>query len=123
MRSTACVLGALVAVGWGCGSVSGGPNHPAPMLVPGGAIGGGHIDGYLNVYVTDTDSNAVIAGAEVKVNGGGACQAATDATGLATFDPSTCPSLKGPVTLDASASGYAPSTAIGVNGANVTMTL
>jgi hypothetical protein len=93
------------------------------MLVPGGAIGGGHIDGYLNVYMTDTDSNAVIAGAEVQVNGGGACQAVTDATGLATFDPTSCPALKGPVTLDASASGYAPSTAIGVNGANVTMTL
>jgi hypothetical protein len=119
----ACALAALMgAIGGGCGSVSDGPNHPSPVLVPGGAIGGGAIDGYLNVYVTDGDSNAVIAGAQVQL-GGAACAATADATGLATFDPTTCPMLKGPVTLTAAAAGYAPSTAIGVDGANVTMTL
>ncbi|HVY40570.1 MAG TPA: hypothetical protein VHM31_21680 [Polyangia bacterium] len=116
----------LATLGGGCGSVSDGSNHPAPMLVQGGAIGGGHINGYLNVYVTDDDTYAPIAGAAVRVGDGDAvtpCIAATDSTGLATFDPASCPSLKGAVTLTASAAGYATSTAIGVNGANVTTTL
>jgi len=121
MRKLFCGLSALMAaIGGGCGSVSDGTNHPAPMLVEGGAIAGGHISGYMNVYVTDGDSNAVLAGATVQV---GSCSVTTDPTGLATFDPTGCPSLNGPVTLTASAGGYAPSTAIGVNGANVTMTL
>jgi hypothetical protein len=121
MQKTYCGLVALMAaIGGGCGSVSDGSNHPAPMLVEGGAIGGGHISGYMNVYVTDGDSNAVLTGATVQV---GSCSATTDATGLAKLDPTGCPSLTGPVTLTASASGYAPSMAIGVNGANVTMTL
>jgi hypothetical protein len=123
MRKTACALAGLMALaGGGCGTVSDDSNHPAPMLVSGGAIGGGHISGYLNVYVTDGDTNAVIPGANVGIDGS-RCLGMTDATGLATFDPASCPSLRGPVQLNVSATGYAPSTALGVNGANVTMTL
>jgi hypothetical protein len=124
MQKTACALAALIgAMGGGCGSVSDETNRPAPMLVTGGAIGGGHINGYLNVYVTDGDTNAVIPGARVSVDGS-SCINTTDQTGLATFDPMTCSSsLHGSVMLNISATGYSPSTALGVNGANVTMTL
>jgi hypothetical protein len=62
------------------------------------------------------------------------CQALTDSTGLARFastgntpDGGTggagCKLLKGPVTLTVSAAGHAPSTWIGVNGANLTIQL
>ena len=63
-RAVSLAIGVLVAA-MGCGSVS--DNHPTPMLVPGGGIGGGAIDGYLNVYVIDADSNAPLSGAAVQV--------------------------------------------------------
>src|ERR1022692_2093569 len=115
------VLGLL---GAGCGSVS--DNHPTPNLVPGGGIGSGKINGYLNVYVTDDDTRAPIMGASVRVGPSAnsmPCEALTDSTGLATFDPQSCKSLNGPVTVTASDSGYAPSTWIGADGANMTMTI
>src|SRR6185312_13279984 len=105
-RGVSLAVGALAAA-VGCGSVS--DNHPAPMLVSGGAIGGGGIDGYLNVYVIDADTNAVIS------------PETADSTGLAIFDPTACAGLRGKVTVTASASGYAPTTWIGADGANMTI--
>jgi len=127
MRKSACAvylaIGVLVAA-MGCGSVS--DNHPAPVLVPGGGIGGGAIDGYLNVYVIDADTNAPLTGAAVQVGVSSAsapCMALTDSTGLVTFAPMSCPMLHGAVTLTASATGYAPSSWIGANGANMTISI
>jgi hypothetical protein len=125
MRKTAgglCV--ALGLLGSGCGSVS--DARPTPTLIPGGGVGGGKISGYLNVYVTDDDTRAPIMGAAVQVGPSAdptPCQAITDSTGLAVFAPPSCPSLSGPTTITASDSGYAPSTAIGVDGANVTLSI
>jgi len=116
---------AAAAAALGCGSVSG-DNHPAPMLVPGGGIGGGGIDGYLNVYVIDADTNAPIAGAAVLLSPAPAaapCMETADSTGLALFDKTSCPGLAGKVTITASASGYAPTTWIGANGANMTINI
>ena len=116
-------IGVLVA-GMGCGSVS--DSHPAPVLVPGGGLGGGAIDGYLNVYVIDADTNAPLTAAAVQVGASSAsapCMALTDSTGLVTFDPMSCPMLHGAVTVTASATGYAPSTWIGANGANMTINI
>jgi hypothetical protein len=120
---------ALLAVGvlaaaTGCGSVS--DKHPSPMPVLGGAIGGGGIDGYLNVYVIDADTNAVIPSAAVQVSASATaapCSRTTDSTGLAVFDPTSCAGLRGKVTVTASASSYAPTTWIGANGANMTINI
>jgi hypothetical protein len=122
-RAVYLAIGVLVAA-MGCGSVS--DNHPAPVLVPGGGIGGGAIDGYLNVYAIDADTNAPVTGAAVQVGASSAsapCMALTDSTGLVTFDPMSCPMLRGAVTVTASATGYAPSTWIGANGANMTINI
>jgi hypothetical protein len=116
-----CLVVAVLASG--CGSVSN--NHPTPVLVPGGGISGGSIDGYLNVYVIDTDTNLGISGASVQVTAGAAapCTGLTDSTGLVTFDQMSCVGLRGAATLTASATGYAPSTWIGANGANMTINI
>src|SRR5579863_7516456 len=123
-RGVYVAIGALVAA-TGCGSVSD-SNHPAPVLVPGGGIGGGAIEGYLNVYVIDADTNAPLTGAAVQVGASSAsapCMALTDSTGLVVFDPMSCPMLRGAVTVTASTTGYAPSTWIGANGANMTINI
>jgi hypothetical protein len=98
---------------------------PMPVLVPGGGIGGGAIDGYLNVYVIDEDTNAPVAGATLQVSGGmaSACTGVSDSTGLVMLDSKSCPGLRGAVTVTASATNYAPATWIGANGANMTMTI
>jgi hypothetical protein len=125
-RGVYLVVAALATTG--CGSVSSGDNAPTPVLVPGGGVGGGAIDGYLNVYVIDTDTNAAVVGAAVQVGASAAsvpCAGLTDSMGLVTFDPTTpsCPGLSGAVTVTASATGYAPSTWIGANGANMTINI
>jgi hypothetical protein len=117
----ATLLGVASVAALGCGDVS---KPPGPRLISGGGVGDGKIDGTLNVYVTDEDTRAPIQGASVRVGASAdpaPCEALTDSTGLALFSGSNCPSLKGPVTLTASASGYAPSTWVGVNGVNLTM--
>ena len=122
-RAVYLAIGVLAAA-MGCGSVS--DNHPAPALVPGGGLGGGAIDGYLNVYVIDADTNGPLTGAAVQVGASSAsapCMALTDSTGLVTFDPMSCPMLRGAVTVTASAAHYAPSTWIGANGANMTINI
>jgi hypothetical protein len=125
-KSAGAISVAIGALAVGCGSVSVSENHPDPVLVPGGGIGGGAINGYLNVYVIDADTYAPISGAAVQVGASAAsapCMALTDSTGLVTFDPMSCPMLHGAVTVTASVTGYAPSTWIGANGANMTINI
>src|SRR5262245_14224624 len=99
------------------GACGGGSNSADPMLIPEGGVGSGRIDGKVNVYVIDSDTYAPINGATVYV---GALSGSTDATGLHTFEDG---SLSGPQTISATATGYAASTWIGANGANVTIPL
>jgi hypothetical protein len=111
----------LTVVTVSCGGVSG---PPMPRLIPGGGVGDGAINGTLHVHVTDDDTREVVAAATVRVGESAAtapCQLTTDSTGLASFEPEGCPSLKGKVTVTVSATGYAPTTWIGVNGANLTI--
>jgi hypothetical protein len=113
-----------LAVGFlGCGGVSG---PAAPRLIEGGGVGDGKISSVLNVYVIDEDSGGVMSSASVRVGESSSptpCTVVTDSTGLAKFDTTACPSLKGPATITASITGYAPATWIGVNAANVTIPL
>src|SRR5262245_11421069 len=105
----------------GCGGVSG---PPEPRLIPGGGIADGKISGHLHVYGTDEETRNAISSASVRVGASSdpaACVLLTDSTGLAKFEPMSCPSLKGPVTVTVSTTGYAPVTWIGVNGANLTI--
>jgi hypothetical protein len=107
-----------------CGGAAGTP--PGPHLVPGGFIGDGSINGTLNVYVTDDDTRAPISAASVRVGASAdpaACTGVTDSTGLVVFEKSSCSGLSGKQTLTASAVGYAPTTWIGANGVNITMTI
>ncbi|HET6146805.1 MAG TPA: carboxypeptidase-like regulatory domain-containing protein [Polyangia bacterium] len=116
----ACALGAVAA----CGGTEAVP--AAPRLIPGGGVGDGAIAGRLNVYVTDEDTRAPVAGASVRVGASAAaapCTILTDSTGLAVFDKQSCPALEGKQTLTATATGYVPATVIGVNATNVTTTL
>ena len=116
--STAAAAGAC---GDGDGGISG---PPVPRMIPGGGIGDGKISGYLNVFVIDDETDAVVSSAAVRVGESAAttaCDALTDSTGIASFDPPSCPSLVGPVNVTVSATGYAPSTWIGVNGRNLTV--
>ncbi|HMF39699.1 MAG TPA: hypothetical protein VKQ32_03335 [Polyangia bacterium] len=111
----------LAAAAIGCGGVS---SPPGPRLIDGGGVGDGKISGALHVYVIDNETHAVISSASVRVGASSdpaACTLLTDSTGLADFDSKVCPGLKGPVTVTASAQGYAPTTWIGVNAVNLTM--
>jgi hypothetical protein len=111
----------LTVVTISCGGVSG---PPMPRLIPGGGIGDGAVNGTLHVHITDDDTRAAVGSATVRVGESAAaspCQATTDSTGLASFEPENCPSLKGPVTVTVSATGYAPTTWVGANGANLTI--
>ena len=96
----------------------------APRLIPGGGVGDGAISGTLYVHVTDEETRAVISSAKVRVGDSSdpaPCEVLTDSTGLAKFQPDSCPGLTGPVTVTITASGYAPVTWIGVNGVNLTI--
>jgi hypothetical protein len=114
-------VGILSGVAAACGDVS----KPAgPRVIEGGGIGDGKITNTLFVHVMDEDSRQPVSSASVRVGSASAtapCELLTDSTGLATFDATNCPMLKGPVTLTASASGYAPATWIGANGTNLTV--
>jgi hypothetical protein len=89
-------------------------NSPSPRLIPGGGIGDGDIDGTLNVYVIDHDTEAPITGATVEV---GKTQKTTDSKGLAVFGPS------GPQTITVTATGYVSTVWASADGANVTVPL
>ncbi len=118
------VLPMLLAIGCGGESPTLDPgNNAAPAEIPGGGIGSGAIDGTLNVYATDADTKEPIAGAKVYVGEADAAElleATTDATGLATFKNSV---LQGATTITVTATDYAATTWMGVNGANVTIPL
>ena len=114
---------AAVLLAVGCGGVSG---APTPKMIPGGGVADGTIDGHLFVYVTDEETRAALSSASVRVGDASdpaPCTVLTDSTGLAKFEPDSCPALKGPVMLTVSATGYAPATWIGVNGTNITLPL
>ncbi len=87
-----------------------------PMLIRGGGVDSGFIDGVVHVHAIDRDDSPV-SGATVTVGG---LQGTTDATGLATFRD---PSLAGAQTISVQASGFAAATWVGANGANVTIPL
>jgi len=90
-------------------------NHPAPMILAGGGIGGGAIDGVVNLYVIDDQTRQPIAGAAVSV---GTVTGTTDATGLF-----VATGVTGKQDVVATASGYRAEVWIGANGANMTMDL
>jgi hypothetical protein len=109
-----------------CGNTSvSGP--PEPRLIAGGGVGDVPVAGGVNVYVIDDDTKKPVSGAAVRVGGSSdpmACAQTTDSTGLAIFTSMTCMLVtSGKQSLTASASGYAPSTWIGVDGANVTIAI
>ena len=85
----------VVAAAIGCGGVDG---PAAPRLIPGGGVGDGAISGTLYVHVTDEETRAVISSAKVRVGESSdpaACEVLTDSTGLAKFQPDSCPGLAG----------------------------
>src|SRR5687767_12706648 len=90
-------------------------NHPPPRIIPGGGIGDGAIDGVVNLYVIDDDTNAPISGATVRV---GSLDGTTDATGLFVAND-----VVGPQLIVAKASGHRSEVWLGANGANVTIAL
>jgi hypothetical protein len=95
-------------------------------MIPGGGVADSGINGHLFVYVTDEETRAVVSSASVRVGDASdpaPCTVLTDSTGLARFEPDSCPGLKGPVMLTVSANAYAPATWIGVNGTNITLPL
>ena len=93
----------------------GGGNNAAPTLIPGGGVGSGSIDGLVNVYVIDQDTEAPIANAKVRV---GTIDGTTDATGLFAAKDGA---LSGPQDVTAVADGHVATMWVGVDGANVTI--
>jgi hypothetical protein len=109
-----------------CGNTSvSGP--PTPRLIEGGGVGDGPISGGLNVFVIDDDTKKPVSGATVRVGGSSdpaACSVTSDSTGLAIFTSMTCALVaSGKQSVTASAASYAPSTWIGVDGANLTIAI
>ena len=90
-------------------------NHPEPVVLQGGGIGGGAIDGVVNLYVIDDQTRQPVAGAAVKV---GAVDGTTDATGLF-----VAAGVTGKQDVIVTASGYRSEVWLGANGANMTMDL
>src|SRR5689334_9828314 len=109
------VLAALLVIGGvgaGCG---GGPNNPDARLIPGGGVGDGAIDGAINVIVIDQDTDQPISGAQVFLGDVAPFQGgSTDANGLFHLEDET---LKGPITVTATAANYVNATWFGVDGA------
>ncbi len=107
----------------GNGGADSSVNPGDPVLIAGGGVGPGAIDGTLHVYVIDAKSGAPLSGATVRVgapDAGSPLEATTDGSGLHTF---TDGSLSGAQTVTATASGYAAATWFGVTGLNVTLPL
>jgi hypothetical protein len=100
----------------------GGSNNAPPRLIEGGGLSDGEIDGKVNIFVIDGDSedSAAIASAQIYIGEAGedAIEGETDSTGLLTI---TDGSLAGPTTITVVADGFVTSTWYGANGANITM--
>jgi hypothetical protein len=121
LLSVALLLVSVAACGGA--SVS---SPPAPRFIEGGGLGDGPITVGLNVYVADDITRKPVSGASVRVGGSAdpaACMGTTDSTGLAVFATPACTILGGKQSVTASAGSYSPTTWIGVNAANITMTI
>lgn len=90
-------------------------NDVDPRVIAGGGIGDGEIDGELNVYVIDTQTDEPIANATVEVGG---TEKETDEHGLVVFED-----VEGRQDVAVKADGYRMAAWLGVNGANVTVAL
>ena len=95
---------------------------PEPELYPGGGVGGGPIDGRLNVYFIDEITGAAIAGVNVMVGDdpATALTGVTAADGLAVFDD---PALAASVNLHALADGYVFESILALAWTNATLLL
>lgn len=124
LRLRSCLLAVCALSACGNNSVSG---PPAPRLIEGGGVGDGPISGALNVFVIDDETKKPVSGATVRVGASAdpaACSVVSDSTGLAIFAAGTCALVaSGKQSITASAAAYAPSTWIGVDGANVTIAI
>lgn len=105
----------------GCGGSSkvGIGNDAEPEKIEGGGTGGGALDGRLNVYLFDEDTQEAVEGATVLVGDGTDPDlvAETDAEGLVTFRKA---GLVGPLDVTFGKSGYATATVVGLDAANFT---
>jgi hypothetical protein len=107
-------LCAATLLALGAGACGGGGNDVEPELIPTGGIHDPGIEGEVNVYVIDEDTDAPLVGATVRV---GTIEGTTDATGLFVASGD----LSGKQQITAKATNYAPSVWVGVDGANVTI--
>ena len=114
MRSNLAWSLTLALLAAACGGDDG--NNAIPAVIPGGGVHDPGIDGLVNVYAIDSDTDAPIAGATVRV---GTIEGTTDATGLFVAKGD----LTGPQTIAVKATGYATGVYIGADGANVTAAL
>jgi hypothetical protein len=101
-----CVLGA-------CGG--GGGHDVEPRVIPGGGVGDADIDGEVNVFVIDDDTDDPVSGADVYL--GEELMGSTDADGLLVIEGD----FSGPQDITVIATDYVTSTWFGANGANVTV--
>ncbi len=99
----------------GLGACGGDGNDVTPTIIVGGGVHDPGIDGEVNVYVIDEDTDAPLTGATVRV---GTIEGTTDATGLFT---AASEDLVGRQDLVVKATNYAASVWLGVDGANVTV--
>ncbi len=98
-------------------------NTPDPRLIEGGGVGDGAINGRVNVYVVNSDTDEAIINATILIGEPDVAEpmeGTTDSDGLFSLDDG---SLKGPQTITVVADGYVASTWFGVNGANMTIPL
>ena len=114
MRSNLAWSLTLALLAAACGGDDG--NNATPAVIPGGGVHDPGIDGLVNVYAIDSDTDAPIAGASVRV---GTIEGTTDATGLFVAKGD----LTGPQTIAVKATGYATGVYVGADGANVTAAL
>lgn len=90
-------------------------NRPEPAVIPGGGIGGGAIDGVVNLYVIDDSTRLPVSGATVRV---GTVEGTTDADGLFIAE-----GLVGSQDVVVVAPSYRSEVWLGANGANMTANL
>jgi len=106
-------------LGGACGG--GGLHDPQPRLIPGGGVGDGAVKGVVHVHVIDARDGTPLEGARVRtdIDGGKApVEGTTDASGLVSLRDE---SLRGPLSVTVTLGGYAATSFVGVNAANVTV--
>lgn len=118
MRSTLVLVSLLAACGSSTTTVGIG-NDVDPEKFEGGGAGGGAIDGRLNLYLYDEDTEEPVQGATVLVGDGQDPDLVgeTDEDGLVTFRKA---GLEGPIDVTFGKSGYHTSTIVGLDAANFT---